>query len=56
MLLQAGVDAPQFELDGADMAMFSLEAQRGKKNRPVFLPERRHAGLNHGSDRIFRTG
>lgn len=32
MLLQAGVDAPQFELDGADMAMFSLEAQCGKKS------------------------
>lgn len=32
MLLQAGVDAPLFELPDADMNMFALAAQRGKKN------------------------
>ena len=32
MLLQAGMDAPQFELPDADMSMFELAAQRGKKN------------------------
>jgi peroxiredoxin Q/BCP len=32
MLLQAGVDAPQFELPDADMNMFALAAQRGKTN------------------------
>ena len=31
MMLQAGMDAPQFELPDADMEMFNLESQRGKK-------------------------
>ena len=37
MLLQVGMDAPQFELPDADMAMFSLEAQRGKKNIVLYF-------------------
>lgn len=37
MLLQAGMDAPQFELPDADMKMFSLEAQRGKKNIVLYF-------------------
>ena len=32
MQLQAGMDAPQFQLADADMEIFSLAAQRGKKN------------------------
>ena len=32
MLLQAGKEAPQFELPDADMQMFSLAAQLGKSN------------------------
>jgi peroxiredoxin Q/BCP len=32
MLLQAGTEAPHFELPDADMEMFSLSALRGKKN------------------------
>ncbi len=32
MVLQAGADAPLFELPDADMGMFSLSALRGKKN------------------------
>ena len=37
MLLQVGTDAPQFELPDADMKMFSLEAQRGKKNVVLYF-------------------
>jgi peroxiredoxin Q/BCP len=37
MLLQAGMDAPQFELPDADMEMFSLEAQRGKKHVVLYF-------------------
>lgn len=37
MLLQAGMDAPQFELPDADMKIFSLEAQRGKKNIVLYF-------------------
>lgn len=37
MLLQAGMDAPQFELFDADMEMFSLAAQRGKKNIVLYF-------------------
>ena len=32
MLLQAGTEAPHFELPDADMEMFSLSTLRGKKN------------------------
>ena len=32
VVLQEGTEAPLFELPDADMEMFSLEAQRGKKN------------------------
>jgi peroxiredoxin len=31
MQLQAGTDAPQFQLADADMEEFNLDAQRGKK-------------------------
>lgn len=31
MMLRAGMDAPQFELPDADMEMFNLQSQRGKK-------------------------
>ena len=37
MLLQAGMDAPQFELPDADMSMFGLAAQRGKKNVVLYF-------------------
>lgn len=37
MFLQAGMDAPQFELFDADMEMFSLAAQRGKKNVVLYF-------------------
>ena len=37
MLLQAGIDAPQFELPDADMETFSLEEQRGKKNIVLYF-------------------
>ncbi len=37
MLLQAGMDAPLFELPDADMQMFSLAAQRGKKNIVLYF-------------------
>lgn len=37
MLLQAGMDAPQFELPDADMQMFSLAAQSGKKNIVLYF-------------------
>ncbi len=37
MLLQAGMDAPLFELPDADMEMFSLAAQRGKKNIVLYF-------------------
>lgn len=37
MLLQAGMDAPQFELPDADMNMFELAAQRGKKNVVLYF-------------------
>jgi len=37
MFLQAGMDAPQFELPDADMNMFELGAQRGKKNIVLYF-------------------
>lgn len=37
MLLQAGMDAPQFELPDADMGMFSLVGLRGKKNVVLYF-------------------
>lgn len=37
MLLQAGMDAPQFELPDADMEMFSLASLRGKKNIVLYF-------------------
>ncbi len=37
MLLQAGMNAPQFELPDADMAMFSLASLRGKKNAVLYF-------------------
>ncbi len=37
MLLQAGMDAPQFDLPDADMETFSLEAQRGKRNIVLYF-------------------
>lgn len=37
MLLQAGMDAPQFELPDADMEVFSLAALRGKKNAVLYF-------------------
>ncbi len=37
MLLQAGMDAPQFELPDADMEIFSLQAQLGKKNIVLYF-------------------
>ncbi len=37
MLLQAGMDAPLFELPDADMEMFSLAAQRSKKNIVLYF-------------------
>lgn len=37
MLLQAGMNAPQFELPDADMEMFSLASLRGKKNTVLYF-------------------
>jgi thioredoxin-dependent peroxiredoxin len=37
MLLQAGMDAPQFELPDADMEMFSLAGLRGKNNVVLYF-------------------
>ena len=37
MQLQAGMDAPQFQLPDADMAVFSLAAQRGKTNIVLYF-------------------
>lgn len=37
MQLQAGMDAPQFQLADADMETFSLAAQRGKKNIVLYF-------------------
>ena len=37
MLLQAGMDAPLVELPDADMEMFGLAAQRGKKNIVLYF-------------------
>ncbi len=37
MQLQAGMDAPQFQLPDADMEVFSLAAQRGKKNIVLYF-------------------
>ena len=37
MLLQIGMDAPQFELPDADMKMFNLATQRGKKNIVLYF-------------------
>ncbi len=37
MWLQVGMDAPQFELPDADMKVFSLQAQRGKKNIVLYF-------------------
>ena len=37
MLLQAGMDAPQFELPDADMEVFSLAGQLGKKNVVLYF-------------------
>ena len=37
MQLQAGIDAPQFQLPDADMEVFSLAAQRGKKNIVLYF-------------------
>ena len=37
MLLQAGMDAPRFELFDADMKLFSLAAQLGKKNVVLYF-------------------
>jgi peroxiredoxin Q/BCP len=39
VVLQAGTDAPHFELADADMHMFSLEAQRGKCIVLYFYPK-----------------
>jgi peroxiredoxin Q/BCP len=37
MQLQAGMEAPQFQLADADMATFSLASQRGKKNIVLYF-------------------
>ena len=37
MLLQAGMEAPQFELPDADMEMFSLTSLRGQKNVVLYF-------------------
>jgi len=37
MQLQAGIDAPQFELFDADMEPFSLAAHLGKKNIVLYF-------------------
>ncbi|MBI5657964.1 MAG: peroxiredoxin [Nitrosomonadales bacterium] len=36
-MLQAGMDAPRFELPDADMDMFDLGAQRGKRNVVLYF-------------------
>ena len=36
-LLQTGMEAPQFELPDADMEMFNLAEQRGKKNIVLYF-------------------
>ena len=36
-LLQAGMEAPKFELPDADMEMFNLVEQRGKKNIVLYF-------------------
>ncbi len=36
-MLQAGMNAPLFELPDADMQMFSLAAQRGKRNIVLYF-------------------
>ena len=37
MLLQVGMEAPQFELPDADMKMFSLASLRGQKNIVLYF-------------------
>ena len=37
VVLQAGMEAPHFELPDADMEMFNLQAQRGKKNVVLYF-------------------
>ena len=37
VVLQAGMEAPHFDLPDADMETFSLEAQRGKKNIVLYF-------------------
>ena len=37
MLLQAGMEAPQFELPDSDMEIFSLATLRGKKNIVLYF-------------------
>jgi peroxiredoxin Q/BCP len=37
MVLQAGMDAPQFELPDADMQMFTLADLRGRKNAVLYF-------------------
>lgn len=37
VVLQAGMEAPHFQLPDADMGTFSLEAQRGKKNIVLYF-------------------
>ena len=37
MLLQVGMEAPQFELPDADMEMFSLASLRGQKNIVLYF-------------------
>lgn len=37
MQLQAGIEAPQFQLADADMETFNLAAQRGKKNVVLYF-------------------
>ena len=37
MQLHVGIDAPQFQLADADMNMFSLSSQRGKKNIVLYF-------------------
>lgn len=37
MVLQPGMDAPQFELPDADMEMFRLKDLRGKKNAVLYF-------------------
>jgi len=56
VVLQAGMEAPHFELPDADMETFSLGAQRGKKNVVLYLPQKRHTGLHLGGKRIQRSG